>query len=106
MVRATAPPDLNDADILMSMKRVHMTPSIAKKVLFLPLVAGLAGCIPSPEDLESTPVKVQTSQGVVTCQLYRPDRVIWDRAIDFPADKMSVPEADAYCKQEGQRRLK
>lgn len=71
----------------------------------LPLVAGLAGCIPTPEDLETTPVQVQTPKGVVTCQLYRQNRVTWDRAIDFPATKMSVPEADAYCRQEGQRRL-
>jgi hypothetical protein len=32
--------------------------------------------------------------------------VTWDRAIDFPATKMSVKQADAYCRQEGQRRLK
>ncbi len=68
-------------------------------------MAALSACIPTPEELETTPVKVQTPKGVVTCQLYRPDRVIWDRAIDYPAAKMSVPEADNYCKQEGLRRL-
>ncbi len=73
--------------------------------LTAPLMAALSACIPSPEELETTPVKVQTPKGVVTCQLYRQDRVSWDRAIDFPATKMSVPEADAYCRQEGQRRL-
>ncbi|SDW40758.1 hypothetical protein SAMN05444358_101740 [Ruegeria halocynthiae] len=72
----------------------------------VPLMATLTACIPSPEDLETTPVKVQTPKGVVTCQLYRQNRVNWDRAIDFPATKMSVPEADNYCKQEGLRRLK
>ncbi len=71
----------------------------------IPLLAALSACIPSPEQLETTPVKVQTPKGVVTCQLYRQDRVNWDRAIDFPATKMSVPEADNYCKQEGLRRL-
>ncbi len=70
------------------------------------VVVTTAACIPRPEDLETAPVKVQTPQGVVTCQLYRQDRVTWDRAIDFPATKMSVPQADAYCRQEGQRRLK
>ncbi|WP_170480607.1 hypothetical protein [Ruegeria arenilitoris] len=74
--------------------------------LTVPLVAVLSGCIPTPEDLETTPVTVQTPKGEVTCQLYRQDRVSWDRAINFPATKMSVPEADAYCRQEGQRRLK
>ncbi|MTH99188.1 hypothetical protein [Roseibium sp. RKSG952] len=75
-------------------------------VTLLPVLAALAGCIPSPEDLETTPVQVQTPQGVVTCQLYRLDRVTWDRAIDYPATKMSVTQADNYCRQEGQRRLK
>ncbi len=83
-----------------------MNTSFTKIALIVPLFVTLAGCIPSPEDLESTPVKVQTSKGEVTCQLYRQDRVTWDRAINFPATKMSVPEADAYCRQEGQRRLK
>ncbi|WP_299660394.1 hypothetical protein [uncultured Ruegeria sp.] len=72
----------------------------------VPLMASLSACVPTPEELETTPVKVQTSKGVVTCQLYRHNRVSWDRAIDFPATKMSVPEADNYCKQEGLRRLK
>ncbi|WP_037306789.1 hypothetical protein [Ruegeria halocynthiae] len=83
-----------------------MKTSLVTKILMLPLVASLAACIPSPEDLETTPVKVQTPKGEVTCQLYRQDRVTWDRAINFPAAKMSVPEADAFCRQEGQRRLK
>ncbi len=72
----------------------------------VPTIAVLSACVPTPEELETTPVKVQTPKGVVTCQLYRHDRVSWDRAIDFPATKMSVPEADNYCKQEGLRRLK
>ena len=80
--------------------------SLTTKLLCLPLLVGLAGCIPTPEDLETTPVKVQTPKGDVTCQLYRQDRVSWDRAIDFPATKMSVKEADSYCIQEGNRRLK
>jgi hypothetical protein len=79
---------------------------ITKAVVMLPVLAALTACIPSPEDLETTPVQVNTPQGVVTCQLYRHDRVTWDRAIDFPATKMSVKQADAYCRQEGQRRLK
>lgn len=83
-----------------------MNTSFTKIALTVPLLAMLAGCIPSPEELETAPVKVQTPKGEVTCQLYRPDRVIWDRATNFPATKMSVSEADAYCKQEGQRRLK
>lgn len=82
-----------------------MTLPVLKVALILPIAATLSGCIPSPKDLETTPVKVQTSKGEVTCQLYRPDRVLWDRAINYPASKMSVAEADGYCQQEGQRRL-
>ncbi|MES0861408.1 hypothetical protein ABLN87_03520 [Ruegeria sp. SCPT10] len=78
---------------------------LTKAIVFLPFVATVAACIPSPKDLETTPVQVQSPKGVVTCQLYRPDRVTWDRAIDFPATKMSVPEADAICQQEGLRRI-
>ncbi|MCA0927021.1 hypothetical protein [Ruegeria profundi] len=82
-----------------------MKTSFIRCILVLPVVASLAACIPSPKDLETEPVKVQTPKGEVTCQLYRQNRVVWDRAIDFPATKMSVPEADNYCRQEGQRRL-
>ena len=81
-------------------------PHLKSLILFSAIAVAVSACVPSPEDLETTPVKVQTPKGVVTCQLYRQDRVTWDRAIDFPATKMSVPEADAYCRQEGQRRLK
>lgn len=63
--------------------------------------AALSGCV-SPEQFETTPVQLQTSKGIVTCQLYTKDRVLWDRSIDRPA-AMSVQEADAICKQEGQR---
>ena len=83
-----------------------MKSTTVKFVLTLPVLAVLTACIPSPEDLETTPVKIQTPKGEVTCQLYRQDRVTWDRAINYPGTKMTVPEADAYCRQEGQRRLK
>lgn len=83
-----------------------MNKTLRNALILMPVAVLLAGCIPTPEDLETTPVKVQTPKGVVTCQLYRHTQVTWDRAIDFPATKMTVPEADAYCRQEGQRRLK
>ena len=66
----------------------------------LPLV--LAACAPDPRAYETDPVEVQTSQGVVTCQLYTRNIVAWDRAIDRP-DTMSVQQADQICKTEGQR---
>ena len=69
------------------------------------LIAGtlaLAACVPDPRDFETTPVQVKTPKGIVTCQLYTKERVIWDRAIDLPAG-MTVKEADAYCHQEGLR---
>ncbi|WP_372573985.1 hypothetical protein [Ruegeria jejuensis] len=62
----------------------------------------LSGCVPSPENYETTPVQVQTEKGIVTCQLYSKDLVVWDRAIDRP-NSMGVQEADAICKEEGKR---
>jgi type IV pilus biogenesis protein CpaD/CtpE len=73
--------------------------------LFLPAAlaaALLAGCVQSPEAYETTPVKVETPKGIVTCQLYTREIVVWDRAIDRPA-KMGVQEADAICRAEGER---
>ncbi|MEM7320077.1 MAG: hypothetical protein AAF408_13770 [Pseudomonadota bacterium] len=63
----------------------------------------LSGCA-SPEQYETTPVKVITAKGVVTCQLYTTQLVLWDRAINRP-ENMTVAEADEICRQEGQRRL-
>lgn len=68
----------------------------------LPIVA-LAGCVSSPVDYETAPVKIETAKGTVTCQLYTKDLVVWDRAIDRPAT-MSVKEADSICNAEGERR--
>ena len=69
-------------------------------------MASLAACIPSPEDLETDPVKVQTprvsSHASFTARIASPGIV----PSTFPATKMSVPEADGYCRQEGLRRLK
>lgn len=62
----------------------------------------VAGCAPSPANYETAPVQVQTAQGVVTCQLYTPERVLWDRAIDRP-NSMSVQDGDAVCRAEGER---
>ena len=49
----------------------------------------LGGCVGGPTQYETTPVNVQTAQGVVVCQLYTRERVIWDRSINRPAS-MSV----------------
>lgn len=77
------------------------------KPLMLPaglslIALALSGCVPSPENYETTPVQVQTAKGVVTCQLYSKDIVAWDRAIDRP-ENMTVKEADAVCQEEGRR---
>ena len=73
-----------------------------KAPLFILAALGLSACI-SPEAYESDPVEVDTPAGVVTCQLYTKDLVIWDRAIDRP-ENMTVEIADAICVNEGQRR--
>ncbi|KUJ86119.1 hypothetical protein AVO45_03910 [Ruegeria marisrubri] len=64
----------------------------------------VSGCSISPESMETDPVLVETSQGIVTCQLYTQSRVLWDRAIDRP-ESMSVQEADEVCRNEGYRRM-
>lgn len=64
----------------------------------------LAGCVSSPVQYETRPVQLETPKGIVTCQLYTDDIVLWDRAIDRP-ETMTVREADQYCREEGQRRL-
>lgn len=62
----------------------------------------LAGCAADPRSFESEPVQVQTKKGIVVCQLYTRERVLWDRAIDRP-DSMTVHEADDICRTEGYR---
>lgn len=71
--------------------------------LFAAAAACLAGCTIDPKNYETAPVTVSSPQGPVVCQLYTPDLVTWDRAIDRPAG-MSVQAADALCLEEGKRR--
>lgn len=66
----------------------------------LAVAAALAAC--SPQEMETPPVTVKTSQGPVTCQLYTHSQVYWDRSTDRPAT-MSVKDADNICRQEGYR---
>ncbi len=72
------------------------------KITAVAVAALTVGACTSPEDFESDPVTVETSQGPVTCQLYTRTSTTWDRAIDRP-DAMSVSTADRICKNEGNR---
>ncbi|WP_264213566.1 hypothetical protein [Leisingera thetidis] len=72
-----------------------------KILIFAGFATALGGCV-SPENYETEPVQIQTSAGVVVCQLYTKDRVLWDRSILRP-DSMSVEQADAICRNEGLR---
>lgn len=78
------------------------TSLLIKAPAFLFLGLSLSACI-SPEVYESEPVQVETPIGIVTCQLYTRDLVIWDRAIERP-EGMTVSTADAICVNEGKRR--
>lgn len=62
----------------------------------------LAGCASNPRAYETSPVEVETPQGIVTCQLYSPEILVWDRSIDRPRS-MGVQEADEICLEEGRR---
>ena len=64
-------------------------------------VLALSGCI-DPVNYETEPVEVKTPKGVVVCQLYTRERVLWDEAISVPAG-MSIEEGDAICLIEGKR---
>lgn len=55
-----------------------------------------------PQSYETTPVQLKTPKGIVVCQLYTREQVLWDRAIDRPGT-MSVREADDICRAEGLR---
>jgi len=63
----------------------------------------LSACV-APEAYESAPVQVETSKGVVTCQLYTKTMTDWDRALDAPKG-MTVGEANAVCEDAGRRWL-
>ncbi|SNX71124.1 hypothetical protein SAMN05878503_10877 [Cereibacter ovatus] len=65
-------------------------------------LAVVAGCSIDPKTYETEPVTIDTPRGKVVCQLYTKELVTWDRAIDRPA-RMSIAEADAICRAEGQR---
>lgn len=62
----------------------------------------LSGCI-DLKSYETAPVSVSTPQGVVTCQLYTANQVLWDEAIRVPKG-MSINTGDAICRAEGNRR--
>lgn len=62
-------------------------------------VPALSAC--APQDMESTPVKVETPKGDVLCQLYARDLIYWDRAVQVPTG-MSAADADAICRARGE----
>lgn len=61
----------------------------------------LTGCAPQ-EVYETEPVQIETSKGLVTCQLYQKHLVLWDEAIDWP-DETSEEFADRSCRSFGWR---
>ncbi|WP_254055649.1 hypothetical protein [Ruegeria sp. EL01] len=71
-------------------------------VVALLCALAFSGCN-NPTYYETAPVDIETSKGVVTCQLYTPSVVVWDQAVLAP-ESMSIPEADSICKNEGLRR--
>lgn len=71
-------------------------------LLSLGAVLSLAGC--AQEGFETAPVTIAAAEGPVVCQLYTPERVLWDRATAHP-QAMSREAADALCRAEGMRRL-
>lgn len=62
-----------------------------------------SGCTDVKRGYETPPVAVSTAQGAVTCQLYTPNAVLWDRALSKPAT-MSDADANRQCRAEGELR--
>ncbi len=73
-----------------------------KLATVLVVLGAVAGCVPSPSQYETEPVRLPAAKGEVTCQLYTKKMVYWDRAIDWPRN-MTAQEADDICKDEGRR---
>lgn len=89
------------------MPGVSYSSTLQKKAVLLSacvVLIGLSGCSYDPREHETEPVLVNTPKGIVTCQLYTRDTIVWDRAIDIPQN-MSIREGDEVCRQEGIRRL-
>ena len=63
----------------------------------------LTGCSIDRTAFETSPVYVVRPEGVVTCQLYWTNRVLWDRAIKVP-EGMLITTGDSICHTEGLRR--
>jgi hypothetical protein len=78
---------------------------VARPLILLFIVVAIGACTPDPRQYETEPVKVKSDKGIVTCQLYTDEIVIWDRAIDRPSN-MTIQDADAICRALGERRQK
>lgn len=61
----------------------------------------LSGCV-NRASYETAPVKVASPQGVVLCQLYSANIVLWDQAISVP-EGMLITTGDSICHNEGLR---
>ena len=73
--------------------------NIAKLFVLILATSLLAGCI-NQEDFATEPVRVNTANGQVVCQLYRLDNLTWDEAISVPRG-MTIEAGDAIRKNKG-----
>ncbi|MDB3921166.1 hypothetical protein OAO92_02220 [Paracoccaceae bacterium] len=74
------------------------------RLLFLCLFCAffiITGCVNKKEH-ETTPIRLNTPEGLVACQLYALDLIMWDTSITRPKS-MSKETADKICIAEGAR---
>ncbi|MDB2598239.1 hypothetical protein N9Y08_02690 [Paracoccaceae bacterium] len=74
------------------------------RLLFLCLFCALfaiTGCA-NKQAHETTPIRLKTPEGLVVCQLYALDLIMWDTSITRPKS-MSKETADKICVAEGAR---
>ena len=72
----------------------------SKIALLAVAVGSLTAC---SQQYETPPVEVATPDGPVTCQLYTPDLVLWDKPLSYP-EALDEAEAVSICREEGMRR--
>lgn len=74
------------------------------RLLFLCLFCALFAITgyANKKEHETTPIRLKTPEGLVVCQLYALDLIMWDTSITRPKS-MSKETADKICVAEGAR---
>jgi hypothetical protein len=80
----------------------------SKKMNKIPVIAiiaatSLMGCVPSPREMATAPISIDSPKGKISCQLFSAESTLWDMAISYPKG-VAQKDADEACRAEGKRR--